>query len=81
MKQKTRSAAKKRIKVKKSGAVKVQKSCKRHLLSQKSKRQKKSHAAGMPVDETKMKAIRRNLPGQISVKTKSIKLRKAAKAA
>ncbi|MFC1615724.1 50S ribosomal protein L35 [Patescibacteria group bacterium] len=68
MKHKTRSSAKKRIKVKKSGTVMITKSCKNHLLSQKTKRQKKLFPGGKAVDPTKMKAIRRVLPGQISVK-------------
>ena len=40
MKQKTHSGLKKRIKVRKSGTLTVSKSCKRHLLSNKSKGQK-----------------------------------------
>jgi len=65
MKQKTHSGLKKRIKVKKSGTVMVQKSCKRHLLSNKSKGQKKSFGSGMPVNKTRMQSVKRLMPGKI----------------
>ena len=68
MKQKTHSGAKKRFKVRKSGKVMTQKASKRHLLTNKSKGQKKKDASGMPVHSTRMQAIRRLLPGKISVK-------------
>ena len=48
MKQKTHSGLKKRIKVRKSGTLSVQKSCKRHLLSNKSKGQKAAGKCGLP---------------------------------
>ncbi len=62
MKQKNHSGLKKRTNVKKSGLVVIQKSCKNHLLSNKSKRQKKAGAGGIQVCATKMKAVRRLLP-------------------
>ncbi|PIR55066.1 50S ribosomal protein L35 [Candidatus Peregrinibacteria bacterium CG10_big_fil_rev_8_21_14_0_10_36_19] len=68
MKHKTHSGAKKRFKVRKSGTVMAQKASKRHLLTNKSKRQKKSFLSGMPVTMTHMKALRRLLPGLISTK-------------
>ena len=68
MKQKTHSGMKKRVKVKKSGTVMVQKSCKNHLLSNKSKRQKKSHLGGMKVHSTRLNALRRLIPGAAKVK-------------
>jgi large subunit ribosomal protein L35 len=67
MKAKTHSGTKKRVKVRKSGVVMVQKSCKKHLLSNKSKRQKKSFLSGMPVSATRAQSIRRLLPGKISI--------------
>lgn len=68
MKQKTHSGAKKRFKVRKSGTVMTQKASKRHLLINKSKSQKKAHSSGMPVSQTRMQALRRLMPGKISVK-------------
>ena len=65
MKQKTHSGAKKRIKVRKSGTISVQKSCKRHLLLNKSKKQKKAFASGYPVDPTRMYALRKLMPGKV----------------
>ena len=49
MKQKTKSAAKKRIKVTGSGKMMFQKAGKSHLLTSKSKRQKKSNRLGQAV--------------------------------
>jgi len=46
MKQKTHSGVKKRAKITGSGKVMFQKSCKNHLLSSKSKKQKKSGRLG-----------------------------------
>jgi ribosomal protein L35 len=65
MKQKSHSGLKKRIKVRKSGSISVQKSCRNHLLTNKSKRQKKMGATGMAVHPTRVKAIRRLLPGKV----------------
>ena len=67
MKAKTHSGAKKRIKIRKSGKVMMQKACKNHLLSNKSKRQKKLNKSGMPVTPTRMKSIRRLIPGRAKV--------------
>ncbi len=68
MKQKHHSGLKKRVKIRKSGTVTVEKSCKNHLLSNKSKRQKKAFSGGMPVSKTRFKALRRLLPGAVSLK-------------
>jgi ribosomal protein L35 len=72
MKQKSHSGLKKRIKVRSSGTVTVQKSCKRHLLINKSKKQKKSFASGMPIPSGRMTAIRKLMPGKVVLK-KSVK--------
>ncbi len=61
MKTKTHSGVKKRIKVKKSGTLSVQKSCKNHLLSNKSKGQKGSCKSGMAVNKTRIKSVRKLL--------------------
>jgi ribosomal protein L35 len=73
-KQKPHKGLLKRVKLKagarkKSGntGVFVDTSCKRHLLLHKSKRQKNLYKDGMPVNGTRMKAIRRLLPGKIRV--------------
>ena len=55
---------KKRVKVRKSGTVMVQKSCKRHLLVNKSKGQKKAFLNGYPVHPTKMRVLRKMMPGK-----------------
>ncbi len=47
MKQKTKSAAKKRVKLTGSGKMMFQKAAKNHLLSSKSKRQKKVSRLGV----------------------------------
>ena len=65
MKQKSHSGLKKRVKVKKSGTVMVRKSCKNHLLSNKSKRQKKSFGGGMRVDSSKKQILKKLLPGKV----------------
>ena len=65
MKQKSHSGLKKRIKVRKSGTVMAQKSCRNHLLSNKSKGQKNKGSSGYPVHPTKIKAIKRLLPGKV----------------
>lgn len=70
-KQKTHSGLKKRVKVRNSGKISLQKSCKNHLLSNKSKKQKKALASGMPVSKTRMQSIRRLMPGKISLKANS----------
>ncbi len=53
---------KKRVKVKKSGKMMMQKSCKNHLLSNKSKRQKKADSKGMAINKTNTKKIGKMLP-------------------
>jgi len=65
MKIKTHSGLKKRVKIRKSGTATVQKSCKNHLLSDKSKRQKKSCPSGMKIDPTRMQSVKRLMPGKI----------------
>jgi len=72
MKQKSHSGLKKRIKVKSSGTIRVQKSCRNHLLSNKSKRQKNAFPGGMPVTSAKIQAIRRLLPGTARVKKQKV---------
>jgi len=68
MKQKTHSGTKKRIKVRKSGSVVVQKAAKNHLLSNKSSRQKSIQV--MPVHKTRLKAVRRLMPGKVKLQGK-----------
>ncbi|MBD3330114.1 50S ribosomal protein L35 [Candidatus Peregrinibacteria bacterium] len=65
MKQKTHSGLKKRINIRKSGTATVQKSCKNHLLSNKSKRQKKANNSGQALPQSRKKHLRRLLPGQL----------------
>jgi len=59
MKQKSHSGAKKRVKITGSGKLIVQKSCKNHLLVNKSKGQKKLYKKGKPVESTVVKALRK----------------------
>lgn len=68
MKQKTHSGLKKRVRVKASGAVAVEKASKRHLLVNKSKRQKKADLSGKAVHPTKMQALRRLMPGKVTLR-------------
>jgi len=65
MKPKTLSGAKKRLKIKKSGIVVMRKSSKKHLLSDKSKRAKKSFMRGIIVTGTKLKIVKQLMPGKI----------------
>ncbi|MFH1534274.1 MAG: bL35 family ribosomal protein [Nitrospirota bacterium] len=75
MKQKTHSGLKKRVKVRKSGTVMVQKSCKNHLLDNKSKRQKKSCKGGMPIPAGRRQSLRRLMPGKVgTVKVKKVRV-------
>lgn len=67
MKLKSHSGTKKRVKVKKSGMVMVDKACRRHLLVNKSKRQKRSNKSGMHIDQTRMNDLRRLLPGKVTL--------------
>lgn len=62
MKQKTHSGLKKRIKVRKSGTASFRKSSKNHLMTDKSKRQKKSFPNGMPIDATQLGRVKKLLP-------------------
>lgn len=73
MKQKSHSGLKKRVRIKKSGTVMVQKACKQHLLSNKSKRQKKSFPGGLRVDSGRMQSLRRLLPGIVKLKKAAAK--------
>lgn len=68
MKQKTHSGLKKRVKVRKSGTISVRKSCKNHLLDNKSKKQKKLFKSGMPVASGRMQSLRRLMPGKIRLR-------------
>jgi large subunit ribosomal protein L35 len=61
MKQKTHSGLKKRTKITGSGKVKFQKSCKNHLLSSKSTRQKKYGRLGISAPKGMMKTLSRLL--------------------
>lgn len=61
MKRKTHKGLQKRVNVKSSGTMVVKKSCKNHLLSNKSKRQKKSCRGGMAIHKTKISAVRQLL--------------------
>ncbi len=61
MKQKTHSATKKRVKITGSGKIMFQKAAKNHLLSSKSKRQKKSSRLGMEAPAGHVKTLKRLL--------------------
>ena len=61
MKQKTKSAAKKRIKVTGSGKMMLQKAAKNHLLSSKNKRQKKASRLGTEVSASRKGVLARML--------------------
>lgn len=62
MKIKSHSSTKKRVKFTGKGKIRLRKSSKQHLLSQKSKRQKKAFAYGKPTSNGNKKNIRRLLP-------------------
>lgn len=62
MKQKTHSGLKKRVRQRGSGTMMMQKSCKNHRLSGKSKRQKKLFLHGMGIDPTNLNKIQKLLP-------------------
>ena len=57
MKQKTHSGAKKRMKRTGSGKIRMEKSCKRHLLAQKSKRQKKKAGSKTVVSKSNVEKL------------------------
>ncbi len=57
MKQKSHSGLKKRTRITGSGKVLMRKSCKSHLLSSKSKRQKKASRLGVSAPKGMMKSF------------------------
>lgn len=59
---KTRSGVKKRLKVTGSGKLKLGKACKRHLLSDKTKKAKGRNKYGLIVSGTEAARIRRQIP-------------------
>ena len=61
MKQKTHSGAKKRTKITGGGKVMFSKSCKQHLLSSKSKRQKKVSRLGVASPSGAMNSLKKLL--------------------
>ncbi|MDH3324401.1 MAG: 50S ribosomal protein L35 [Candidatus Peregrinibacteria bacterium] len=61
MKQKTHSGTKKRTKITGSGKVMFQKSCKNHLLSSKSDRQKKASRLGVVAPKGAMNSLKKLL--------------------
>jgi large subunit ribosomal protein L35 len=62
MKLKSHSGTKKRVKISARGKMSFQKPCKRHLLINKSKRQKATDNMGKAVHPTDQYKIRRLLP-------------------
>lgn len=68
MKQKSHRGLKKRLKIRKSGSIRFDKAGKKHLLSDKSKRAKKSFPSGLPVNPSHLKDLRKMLPGKINLK-------------
>lgn len=59
---KTRSGVKKRLKLTGSGKVKLGKACKRHLLSDKTKKAKGRNKYGLIVAQVEVKRIMRQIP-------------------
>lgn len=59
---KTRSWVKKRVKITGTGKMKLAKACKRHLLSNKSKKAKGRNKYGAIVSNTEVKKIKQQLP-------------------
>lgn len=59
---KTRSGVKKRVKITAKGKIKLAKACKRHLLSNKSKKAKGRNKYGLIVSSAETKKIRQQLP-------------------
>lgn len=57
MKQKTHSGAKKRMKKTGTGKIRMAKSCKRHLLANKSKRQKKLGGKKLCISKSNVKKM------------------------
>ncbi|MFA6305476.1 MAG: 50S ribosomal protein L35 [Candidatus Gracilibacteria bacterium] len=70
MKQKSHSGLKKRLKIRKSGTATFEKSAKKHLLADKSKRQKKLYPSGMPINHTQRKSFAFILPGKLKTRGK-----------
>ena len=62
MKLKSHRASAKRVKVTGTGKLRFQKSAKKHLLINKSKRQKKAFKSGKPLTAKAARNIRRLLP-------------------
>lgn len=62
MKLKTHSGAKKRVRITGTGKIMVDKTAKRHLLSQKSKKAKGRDKYGKVISSTNMKAVKASLP-------------------
>lgn len=65
MKIKSHSGLKKRLKIKKSGMAVFNKAGKKHLLVNKSKRQKKAMHFGVPLAPGTMRAARKLMPGLV----------------
>jgi ribosomal protein L35 len=63
---KTRKWVKKRVKVTASGKFKLWKACKRHLLSDKTKKAKWRNKFGLVVSKTETRKIKEQLPHGIS---------------
>jgi large subunit ribosomal protein L35 len=59
---KTRSGVKKRLKVTGTGKIMLGKACKRHLLSNKSKKAKGRNKYGLEVAAAEVKRIKRQIP-------------------
>lgn len=59
---KTRSWVKKRVKITWTGKIKLGKACKRHLLSDKTKKAKGRNKYGLTVSASEVKKIKRQLP-------------------
>jgi large subunit ribosomal protein L35 len=59
---KTRSGVKKRLKVTGSGKLKLGKACKRHLLSDKTKKAKGRNKYGLIVSASEVARIKRQIP-------------------
>lgn len=62
MKLKTHSGAKKRVRITGTGKILVDKTAKRHLLSQKSKKAKGRDKYGKEISPANMKAAKASLP-------------------
>ncbi|MBI5753936.1 50S ribosomal protein L35 [Candidatus Peregrinibacteria bacterium] len=67
MKVKSHSGLKKRLRVRKGGTVSFNKAAKRHLLTNKSKRQKKSMRGGIQVFPGYMQDVRRLMAGRVRI--------------